>query len=301
MPFSVRAYINRQKKNFNMKKSYLWQWLAPLLAIPLIASCDGTPVHNIDSAAKSASGSTTASVSAANNVTDAGRPADAEIRKKINANLASKMSKMLKGSELNIQGVYTTPLQGIYEVVITGNQIIYTDENAAYVMIGNLIDLEHRKNLTEQRVSDMSKIDFKELPLEKAIKEVRGNGQRVMAVFSDPDCPFCKKLEEEIAQIDNITVYTFLMPVPDLHPNAQKKAVQIWCQKERTTAWTQWMRKGKEPAAVANCDNPVADIIKLGNKYGFDGTPTLVFPNGKTISGLMLKNELEQELNKNQK
>ena len=284
-----------------MKKSYLWQWLAPLLAIPLIASCDGTPVHNIDSAAKSASGSTTASVSAANNVTDAGRPADAEISKKINANLASKMSKMLKGSELNIQGVYTTPLQGIYEVVITGNQIIYTDENAAYVMIGNLIDLEHRKNLTEQRVSDMSKIDFKELPLEKAIKEVRGNGQRVMAVFSDPDCPFCKKLEEEIAQIDNITVYTFLMPVPDLHPNAQKKAVQIWCQKERTTAWTEWMRNGKEPAAVANCDNPVADTMKLGNKFGIDGTPTLVFPNGKTISGLMRKNDLEQELSKNQK
>lgn len=282
-----------------MKKTYLWQWLAPLLTIPLITSCDGTPVHNADSAASSASGTTT-SVSA-KNVAESGSSANADISKKISTNLASKMRKMLKGAELNIQGVYTTPLQGIYEVVITGNQIIYTDENASYIMIGNLIDLEHQKNLTELRVSDLSKIDFKELPLDKAIKEVRGNGQRVLAVFSDPDCPFCKKLEEEIAQIDNITIYTFLMPVPDLHPNAQKKAVQIWCQKDRTTAWTEWMRNGKEPAAVANCDNPVADTMKLGNKFGIDGTPTLVFPNGKTISGLMRKNDLEQELSKNQK
>lgn len=282
-----------------MKKSYLWQWLAPLLTISLITSCDGTPVHNADSAASSAS-STTTSVSA-KNVAESGSSANADISKKISTNLASKMRKMLKGAELNIQGVYTTPLQGIYEVVITGNQIIYTDENASYIMIGNLIDLEHQKNLTELRVSDLSKIDFKELPLDKAIKEVRGNGQRVLAVFSDPDCPFCKKLEEEIAQIDNITIYTFLMPVPDLHPNAQKKAVQIWCQKDRTTAWTEWMRNGKEPAAVANCDNPVADTMKLGNKFGIDGTPTLVFPNGKTISGLMRKNDLEQELSKNQK
>ena len=282
-----------------INKIRLWQWLVPLLAIPVLASCDGTPVHNIDKTASATSG--ISAPASANKAATVGAAVDAETNKKISDNLSKNMQKAFKSSELNVQSIYTTPFRGIYEVVITGNQIIYTDENADYIMLGNLIDLKHHQNLTEQRMSDLSKIDFDQLPLDKAIKEVRGNGTRVMAVFSDPDCPFCKKLEEEIAQIDNLTVYTFLMPVPDLHPGAQKKAVQIWCQKERTTAWTEWMRHGKEPASVANCSNPVEDTMKLGNKFGFDGTPTMVFPNGKTISGLMRKNELEQELIKNQK
>ncbi|WP_239325083.1 DsbC family protein [Snodgrassella gandavensis] len=282
-----------------MKKSCLWHWLAPLLTIPLIASCDGTPVHNTGSAASAASG---ISASASSNATtEIGQTVDANTSKKLSENLIKKMQKAFKGQELNIQNIYTTPFKGIYEVVITGNQIIYTDENADYIMLGNLLDLQRHQNLTEQRLSELSKVDFDQLPLDKAIKEVRGNGQRIMAVFSDPDCPFCKKLEEEIAQIDNVTVYTFLMPVPELHPKAQKKSVQIWCQKDRTTAWTAWMRHGKEPASVADCNNPVAETMKLGDKFGFNGTPTMIFPNGKTISGLMRKNDLEQELNDNQK
>ncbi|PIT11691.1 hypothetical protein BGI30_05350 [Snodgrassella alvi] len=284
-----------------MKKSFLWQWLAPLLAIPFIASCNGTPVQNTGSAASAASGINASAAS--NTATEISQAVDAVTSKKVSENLTKKMQKAftLKGAELNIQSVYTTPFKGIYEVVITGNQIIYTDENADYIILGNLLDLQHHKNLTEQRLSDLSKVDFDKLPLDKAIKEVRGNGQHIMAVFSDPDCPFCKKLEEEIAQIDNVTVYTFLMPVPELHPKAQNKSVQIWCQKDRTTAWTAWMRHNKEPASVANCNNPVAETMKLGDKLGFTGTPTIIFPNGKTISGLMRKNDLEQELGKNQK
>ncbi|WP_239349117.1 DsbC family protein [Snodgrassella communis] len=282
-----------------MKKSCLWHWLAPLLTISLITSCDGTPVHNTASAASAASGVNAAASS--NSAAELSQNVDAGISKKVSENLIKKMQKAFKGSKLNIQSIYTTPFKGIYEVVITGNQIIYTDENADYIMLGNLIDLQHHQNLTEQRLSEVTRVDFNQLPLDKAIKEVRGNGQRIIAIFSDPDCPFCKKLEEEIAQIDNITVYTFLMPVPELHSTAQKKAVQIWCQKERTAAWTAWMRHNKAPASVANCDNPVAETMKLGEKFGFNGTPTIIFPNGKTISGLMRKNDLEQELGKNQK
>lgn len=282
-----------------MKKSCLWHWLAPLLTISLITSCDGTPVHNTGSAASAASGVNAAASS--NSAAELSQNINTGISKKVSENLIKKMQKAFKGSKLNIQSIYTTPFKGIYEVVITGNQIIYTDENADYIMLGNLIDLQHHQNLTEQRLSEVTRVDFNQLPLDKAIKEVRGNGQRIIAIFSDPDCPFCKKLEEEIAQIDNITVYTFLMPVPELHPTAQKKAVQIWCQKERTAAWTAWMRHNKAPASVANCDNPVAETMKLGEKFGFNGTPTIIFPNGKTISGLMRKNDLEQELGKNQK
>ena len=169
------------------------------------------------------------------------------------------------------------------------------------MLVGNMLDIDNKVSLTEKRMNELSKIDFSQLPLDKAIKVTRGDGKRVLAVFSDPDCPYCKRMEEELAKLENVTIYTFLMPIPSLHPDAQKKAVQIWCQPKPAEAWNNWMRKGKMPPAVKECTNPIADIMELGNKLGIDGTPTLAFPNGKTIPGGMPKEALEAELDKNQK
>ena len=147
---------------------------------------------------------------------------------------------------------------------------------------------------------DLNRIDFAALPLDKAIKEVRGNGKRQVAVFSDPDCPYCKRLEVEFAQMTDITIYNFMMPIPSLHPRAQNKAEQIWCQPDRTAAWTAWMREGKNPPPVAACANPVAETMALGQQHGFNGTPTMVMPNGKVISGYLRQPELTQALDENQ-
>ena len=146
----------------------------------------------------------------------------------------------------------------------------------------------------------MNKIDFSTLPLDMAIKEVRGNGKLKVAVFSDPDCPFCKRLEHEFAKMTDITIYNFMMPIASLHPDAQRKAELIWCQPDRTAAWTQWMRQGKTPPAAPACDNPVAETVSLGEQLGFNGTPTLIFPNGRSQSGYSPLPQLQEQIEANQ-
>lgn len=260
-----------------MSKKTVWRLLAPLYVLPLLA-CGQTPVHN---------GAESASAPAAK--------ASAEITR----TLSSRLEKIYGAQNLKVLSVKTTPIAGLYEVLVTGNQIVYVDSQANYMLAGDLIDINTRKSLTEARLADINKIDFAKLPFDDAIKEVRGNGKRVIAVFADPDCPFCKKLEEEFEQMTDITIYTFLLPIPSLHPQAHEKSVQIWCQKNRTAAWTNWMRHGTVPPTVPECSNPIAQTIALGEKFGFNGTPTLVFPNGKTTAGYMDKAALEAAINEN--
>ena len=158
-----------------------------------------------------------------------------------------------------------------------------------------------RKSLTDERAADLNKIDFASLPLDKAIKEVRGNGKLKVAVFSDPDCPYCKRLEHEFEKMTDITIYNFMMPIPSLHPDAARKAEILWCQPNPTQAWTDWMRKGQFPSGKANCDNPVAETTSLGEQFGFNGTPTLVFPNGRSQSGYSPMPHLKKIIEDNQK
>lgn len=290
-----------------MKKTYLSQYIAPLMILFSMAACNSSNVKNNEASAASAAtqasaaSNTTKSTDANKPAIDVNKPVDEQTSKRISQNLAERMRKAFNDNEITVQKVNYTPIQGLYEAVVAGNKIVYTDENGQYMLVGNLLDIDNKVSLTEKRMNELSKIDFSQLPLDKAIKVTRGDGKRVLAVFSDPDCPYCKKMEGELAKLENVTIYTFLMPIPSLHADAQKKAVQIWCQPKPAEAWNNWMRKGKMPPAVKECTNPVADIIALGNKLGFDGTPTLVFPNGKTIAGGMPKEALEAELDKNQK
>ena len=282
-----------------MKKTYLSQYIAPLMVLLTMAACNSSNVKN--NGASAASTATPASAVSDTNSIDVNKPVDEETSKRISQNLAERMRKAFNDSEITIQKINYTPIQGLYEAVVAGNKIVYTDENGQYMLVGNMLDIDNKVSLTEKRMNELSKIDFSQLPLDKAIKVTRGDGKRVLAVFSDPDCPYCKRMEGELAKLENVTIYTFLMPIPSLHPDAQKKAVQIWCQPKPAEAWNNWMRKGKMPPAVKECTNPIADIMELGNKLGIDGTPTLAFPNGKTIPGGMPKEALEAELDKNQK
>ena len=211
------------------------------------------------------------------------------------------LAKNLKNNYPNLSAkvVGESPVDNIYEVQVAGN-LVYTDEDARYFFVGNLVDFKNKTNITEQRQQELSQIDISQLPLEDAIKNVKGNGERKLYVFSDPDCPFCKKLEHEIAQMTDVTIYTFLMPIDSLHPQATAKSIQLWCQPNRTEAWTKWMRDGVAPAQVPVCDNPVEKLAKLSEGFGFNGTPTIVYPNGKIQSGYMPKADFEAALKQNQ-
>lgn len=204
-----------------------------------------------------------------------------------------------RGAELTVKSIEKTPVDGIYEMMLPGpggTEILYISQDGRYVFSGEIFDLHTRDNLTAQRMKAANKVDFAALPFEKAVKEVRGKGSRKIAVFSDPDCPWCKRLEKEFAQMDDITIYTFLMPIDSLHPDAARKAEQIWCAPERTQAWIDWMRAGKMPAKTAPCSTPVAQTTALGESLGFNGTPALVFPDGYTANGYLPRERLEAAL-----
>ena len=285
----MRFIIFNRESALRMKAKLL-NILLPFALLPLMA-CGQTPVQNHPGKTAAASGSSTT----ATTQTAAGDDVSKTITNKLESVYGGQGQQQLKVLSIN-----TTPVSGLYEVVVTGNQVIYTDATANYMLVGDLIDVNTRKSLTEEKNAELNKVDFSQLPLDKAIKEVRGNGKLKVAVFSDADCPFCKRLEAEFAQMTDITIYSFMMPIASLHPNAHARTVQLWCQPDRTAAWTNWMRKGQMPPQVAECNNPITETTELGEKLGFSGTPTLVFPNGKVQSGYAPKAQLETILKANQ-
>lgn len=185
---------------------------------------------------------------------------------------------------MEVSAVSKTPYGGLYEVVVDG-QVAYATADGKYLMLGNVIDVASRKNVTAERNAKLSEVKWDTLPLNKAIKEVKGDGSRKLAVFSDADCPFCKKLEPELEKLTNVTIYTFLHPIEGLHPAAVPLSKQIWCEKDKLKAWKAYMLKGEKPTAKGDCDSTVNEVIMLGNKLRVSGTPTLIFENGQRVPG----------------
>jgi len=184
-----------------------------------------------------------------------------------------------------------TPWPGVFEVVMGAN-LAYVDESGQYFLFGHLYDMKSQRDLTAERKDSISTIDFDALPLADAMKEVRGNGLRVLAIFSDPDCPYCQKLESDIRDLTNVTIYTFLMPLVSLHPAAHSKAVSIWCATDRTSAWHAMMWRG-EAVPQAECPHPVDRNVALGERLGINGTPTLIALDGRMLPGAASKEQIE--------
>lgn len=181
------------------------------------------------------------------------------------------------------KNVRPTPVGGIFEVQM-GENVTYVEESGRYFFFGRLFDMPQQNDLTAARMDEINKVDIDQLPLKDAIKLVKGNGSRTMVVFSDPDCPFCKQLESNLKSMTDVTIYTFLMPLTGLHPDAKRKAVNIWCSKDRVRAWENLMLNNQQ-APDANCDNPIERTMALGNKLNVSGTPTMFAADGRKRSG----------------
>lgn len=207
-----------------------------------------------------------------------------------------KKAVQAKFPKSNVESVTKTPYFGLYEVYID-RDIFYTDENLNYIILGDIIDAKTLRNLSEERKRKLSGFRFDNLPLDLAIKIVKGNGKRKVAIFSDPDCPFCQRLERDMINVSDVTIYTFLYPIEGLHPGATEKAKAIWCSSDRVKAWNDFMLKRSAPEAKASCDNPVDRIVEFGRGKGINGTPTLIFADGRMISGAIPAAQLEQILN----
>lgn len=194
-----------------------------------------------------------------------------------------------------IDEVRPTPMRGLFEVRINGTDLLYTDAEGNYLIQGALIDTKARVNLTDERLEKLTAIAFEDLPLKDAFTVVRGNGQRKLAVFADPNCGFCKRFERDLAKLDNVTIYTFLYPV--LGKDSEQKSRAVWCAKDRNKTWDDWMLRGVTPPEVkadAKCDTTALDRnIAFGQKYRITGTPTTVLANGTRLPGAVGLDRLE--------
>ena len=193
---------------------------------------------------------------------------------------------------LGITEVSNTPFPGLFEIRI-GTDLVYVDAEVNYVLQGSLIDARTRNDLTAQRLAKLSEVDFDTLPLENAIKQVKGDGSRRIAVFEDPNCGYCKMLHQTLKDIDNVTVYTFLFPI--LSQDSHERSRNIWCAPDREAAWREWMLEGKAPKA-AHCDTPIKTNLTLGRSLMVTGTPAIFFADGSRVSGAMPAAGLEKKL-----
>ena len=205
-----------------------------------------------------------------------------------------KLIEPRMGVGVVVDSVTKTPYGGLFEIRTNGD-IFYTDENAAYFFVGKVIDSTTYKDLTKARVDQLAAIKFSDLPLDSAIKVVKVNGKRVIAVFEDPNCPYCKKLHQTLQAMDDITVYTFLLNI--LSDDSASKSANIWCSPDRAKAWEDWMLRGTAAVpAAAGCATPNDKILALGKKLRVAGTPTVYFADGTRTSTGLDVNSLEQRL-----
>lgn len=179
--------------------------------------------------------------------------------------------------------VHATPWPGVFEVVM-GRNLAYVNASGQYFLFGHLYDMKAQRDLTAERKDTLARIDFSALPLADAIKDVRGRGSRALAIFSDPDCPHCRRLEAELKGLSDVTIHTFLMPIASLHPQARAKAIAVWCAKDRLGAWQALMTRDQVPSS-ADCAHPVDRNVALAERLGVTGTPTLVAADGRVLPG----------------
>ena len=211
---------------------------------------------------------------------------EATIRK----NIAERLPDFPK-----IDEVSKTPIPGLFELRI-GGDLLYSDAQGHHVIQGSLIDTKTRANLTEARLDKINAIDFAQVPLKDAIVWKQGSGARKMVVFADPNCGYCKRFERELQAVKDVTVYTLLYPI--LGGDSPEKARNIWCAKDRTDAWRSWMLEGEVPARVmGNCDTAVLQRnLEFGRKYRVNGTPAILFEDGKRVPGAMNADAIEKQL-----
>lgn len=184
-------------------------------------------------------------------------------------------------------------MPGLYEV-FTGGALVYTDRTGDHLFVGRLFETQTKRDLSAERLDVYLGVNFKSLPFDRAIKIVKGNGSRQLAIFEDPDCPYCQRLEKDLAAMTDLTIYVFLYPLEQTHPGATAHARAIWCAPDHASAWTEWMLAHRPPAAASCTGDPIDELQKLGKSLRINTTPTLFLSNGHRIRGLLQTGMLQK-------
>jgi thiol:disulfide interchange protein DsbC len=195
--------------------------------------------------------------------------------------------------DAKVLAVRKLPHGGLYEVALRAEQgvrVIYVDADAKVFLVGSLVDAASGENLTEARVRTLSAIDWKTLPFGSAITMKRGSGKREIAIFSDPNCPYCERFERALSKVDDITVHIFMYPV--IKPDSVRLTKAVWCSKDRVKAWNDLILSGVEPSAKPDCETPIEQLVTLGRRLGASSTPTWFLANGQMYKGAMTMNDV---------
>lgn len=211
--------------------------------------------------------------------------------------IRAALAPLLQGRQ--IEQIAPAPVPGLFEV-LAGGQLYYATGGGRYVLGGPLVDVAKRVNLTEARMEQINAIAWDSLPLNLAIKRVKGKGRRHIAIFEDPDCPYCRVLEKTLASMDDLTIHVLLFPIDKLHPQAAAKSRAIWCAQDRAKAWEEAMRSGAA-AGDGSCENPIAAIAAFAERHRINATPTSVLRDGRRLVGAIPRAELEKQLDRAQK
>jgi len=212
-----------------------------------------------------------------------------EVRERIRAAVEG-----FSGGRLKVDEVRRTPLPGIFEVRIQ-SELLYVDERGQYLFYsGDLIDMKSQRNLTRERVEELLTIDFRELPLELAVTQKIGAGRRVLAVFEDPNCGYCRKLRADLLKLDDVTLHTF--PMAFLAPDSETKAARALCASDPARAWNDLMLQNRVPSNDGKCQTSIAKVAELARRLGITGTPVVFFANGRRLQGYAPPDSFEKML-----
>ena len=198
-----------------------------------------------------------------------------------------------------VESIQPAPIAGLFEVVVRtekGLQVFYSDAKAALLVLGHIIDARSDRNLTQDRVRALTAVKWDSLPFNWAIPIRHGDGRRSIAVFSDPNCPFCRRFEQTLADLGDVTVQLFLYPI--INPDSVRQSKAVWCARDRARAWMNLLFKGIEPRASPDCETPVDEIMALGRMLGADATPTWILPDGTMGSGALPAEQLRALLDR---
>ncbi len=211
---------------------------------------------------------------------------EAAIRK----NLADRLPQLPKIDEIR-----KSEMPGVWEIRVNGNDILYTDEQGNYLIQGTMMDTKGGRNLTDERIDQLTAVDFNSLPLADAFKIVRGDGKRKIAIFEDPNCGYCKRFEADLQNVNNVTIHVFLYPI--LGPDSIEKSRAIWCARDKGKTWTDWMVSSKSLPTSVDCDaSALVRNVELGRKHKITGTPTMLFADNSRVPGAISSQQVEKFL-----
>ncbi|WP_295037241.1 thioredoxin fold domain-containing protein [Salinicola sp.] len=218
------------------------------------------------------------------------------------ADLADKLNAH-GGQPLPIEAIDDSPVPGLYEVRLRGGNTLYSDADGQYLIVGDLYENaeDGMVNLTEQAANQRRKALVDAVPEDqRVVYKPAGKVKARLTVFTDPTCPYCHKLHAEMSQLNDMGIEVDYLAFPRMGPNsdAARQLAKVWCADNRSEAMSAAFR-GDEVEAPKSCDAPIASQYRLGVESGIQGTPAIIFPDGKMVPGYLPAKRLAAMLDVN--